>query len=92
PGFGGYHDMYVGYHPDTGTDRFYGGGTGGYYVFDVSDVEAPTLLFSLAGVAGVSFGHTVTPSPDGRYVVAETEYRHAPLRIFDVQPALEGRT
>ena len=32
PGFGGYHDMYVGYHPDTGTDRFYGGGTGGYYV------------------------------------------------------------
>ena len=26
----GYHDFYVGYHPDTGEDRFYGGGTGGY--------------------------------------------------------------
>ncbi|NNM34033.1 MAG: hypothetical protein HKO53_13250, partial [Gemmatimonadetes bacterium] len=37
-GFGGYHDMYVGYHPDTETDRFYGGGTGGYYVYDVSDI------------------------------------------------------
>ena len=43
-GFGGYHDMYVGYHPDTDTDRFYGGGTGGYYVYDVSDVDAPSLV------------------------------------------------
>jgi len=89
-GPGGYHDMYVGYHPDTGTDRFYGGGTGGYYVYDVSDVDAPTLVGSMAGVSGVRFGHTVTPSPDGRYVVAETEYRHAPLRIFDLQPVLDG--
>lgn len=91
-GFGGYHDMYVGYHPDTGTDRFYGGGSGGYYVYDVTDVEAPEIVASVAGVAGVEFGHTVTPSPDGRYIVAETEYRYAPLRIFDLQPALEGRT
>jgi hypothetical protein len=90
--FGGYHDMYVGYHPDTDTDRFYGGGTGGYYVYDVTDIASPTLVVSMAGVAGVQFGHTVTPSPDGRYIVAETEYRHAPLRIFDLQPALEGRT
>ena len=43
-------------------------------------------------LSGVRFGHTVTPSPDGRYIVAETEYRHAPLRIFDLQPALDGRT
>ncbi|NNF26115.1 MAG: hypothetical protein HKN73_02685, partial [Gemmatimonadetes bacterium] len=91
-GFGGYHDMYVGYHPDTETDRFYGGGTGGYYVYDVSDIESPTLLVSMVGVSGVRFGHTVTPSPDGRYIVAETEYRYAPLRIFDLQPALEGST
>ena len=91
-GFGGYHDMYVGYHPDTRTDRFYGGGTGGYFVYDVTDLEVPALLGSIAGASGVRFGHTVTPSPDGRYLVAETEYRHAPLRIFDLQPALEGRT
>ena len=89
-GRGGYHDMYVGYHPDTDTDRFYGGGTGGYYVYDVTDVEDPTLVVSMTGVSGVRFGHTVTPSPDGRFVVAETEYRHAPLRIFDLEPALES--
>jgi hypothetical protein len=89
-GPGGYHDMYVGYHPDTDTDRFYGGGTGGYYVYDVTDVGEPSLVVSMTGVSGVRFGHTVTPSPDGRYVVAETEYRHAPLRIFDLEPALES--
>ncbi|MDX1494414.1 MAG: hypothetical protein R3253_10170, partial [Longimicrobiales bacterium] len=89
-GFGGYHDMYVGYHPDSGTDRFYGGGSGGYYVYDVSDVSSPQLVASVAGVSGVRFGHTVTPSPDGRYIVAETEYQYAPLRIFDLQPALDG--
>lgn len=91
-GFGGYHDLYAAYHPDTGTDRFYGGGTGGYYVYDISDIDTPTLLFSVAGVSGVQFGHTFTPSPDGRYAVAETEYQHAPLRIFDLQPALVGET
>jgi hypothetical protein len=86
----GYHDFYVGYHPDTGEDRFYGGGTGGYYIYDVSDLQNPELRISLTGIAGVSYGHTFTPSPDGRYVVAETEYQYAPLRIFDLQPALDG--
>ncbi len=86
----GYHDMYVGFHPDTEQDRFYGGGTGGYYVYNVTDLENPTLEISLTGISGVQFGHTFTPSPDGRYVIAETEYRYAPLRIFDLQPALDG--
>ena len=82
--------MYVGYHPDTESDRFYGGGTGGYYVYDVSDLETPVLIASIVGATGITFGHTFTPSPDGRYVVAETEYQYAPLRIFDLQPALDG--
>ncbi len=86
----GYHDMYVGFHPDTEQDRFYGGGTGGYYVYNVTDLENPTLEISLTGISGVQFGHTFTPSPDGRYVIAETEYQYAPLRIFDLQPALDG--
>jgi len=86
----GYHDFYVGFHPDTGEDRFYGGGTGGYYIYDVSDLETPELRISLTGVSGVNYGHTFTPSPDGRYVIAETEYQYAPLRIFDLQPALDG--
>ena len=89
---GGYHDFYVGYHPDTDQDRFYGGGRGGYYVYDVTDLENPQLRISLTGVRGVANGHTFTPSPDGRYVVAETEYQFAPLRIFDLKPALDGET
>ncbi len=90
PSSRGYHDFYVGYHPDTDQDRFYGGGTGGYYVYDVTDLQEPRLLATLTDISGVSSGHTFTPSPDGRYVVAETEYQYAPLRIFDLKPALDG--
>jgi len=86
----GYHDFYVGYHPDTDEDRFYGGGGGGYYIYDVSNTSAPELRITLTGISGVPFGHTFTPSPDGRYVVAETEYEFAPLRFFDLKPALDG--
>lgn len=104
--FSSYHDFYVGYHPQTGTDRFYGGGTGGYYVYDVTDIPTPgerearadtaappsgfEQLVSLTGISGVSWGHTFTPGPRGRYVVAETEYQYAPLRIFDLRPGLQG--
>ena len=89
-GGGSYHDLYAGYYTDSGQDRFYGGGTGGYFVFDVTDLENPEMVVSLTGISGVTWGHTFTPSPDGRYVVAEAEYQHAPLRIFDLQPALDG--
>jgi hypothetical protein len=41
-------------------------------------------------VSGVTWGHTITPTPDGRYIVGETEYQYAPLRIFDLKPALDG--
>lgn len=85
-----YHDLYVGFHPGTEEDRFYGGGTGGYYVYDVSDVENPVLRHTMTGINGVQWGHTFTPSPDGRYAVTETEYQYAPLRIFDMKPALDG--
>ncbi len=86
----GYHDFYAGYHPDSSQDRFYGGGTGGYYIYNVTDLEEPELLVSLTGIRGVTSGHTFTPTPDGRYVVAETEYQYAPLRIFDLKPGLDG--
>lgn len=88
----GYHDFYAGYHPDTAEDRFYGGGTGGYYVYNITELEEPELVITLTGISGVKSGHTFTPTPDGRYVVAETEYQYAPLRIFDLQPALNGET
>jgi hypothetical protein len=86
----GYHDMYAAWHPDTQEDRFYGGGAGGYYIYDITNVKSPELRVTLTGIPGVSYGHTFTPSPDGRYVIAETEYQYAPLRIFDLQPALDG--
>lgn len=85
-----YHDLYAAWHPDTEQDRFYGGGTGGYYIFNITDLDNPTMEISLAGVNGVDWGHTFTPSPDGRYAVAEAEYQYAPLRIFDLKPALDG--
>jgi len=89
-GRSGYHDFYVAYHPDTDQDRFYGGGTGGYYIYDVSNLGNPELRITLTGISGISRGHTFTPTPDGRYVIAESEYQYAPLRIFDLQPALSG--
>ncbi|MFV1989063.1 MAG: LVIVD repeat-containing protein [Gemmatimonadota bacterium] len=90
PNSRGYHDIYAGYHPDTGQDRFYGGGTGGYYVYDITDLDDPSLLVTLTGINGIQRGHTFTPSPDGRYAIAESEYQYAPLRIFDMKPALDG--
>ncbi len=88
----GYHDFYVGYHEETGEDRFYGGGGSGFYVYNVTDLEQPELLASIVGVPGVAWGHTFTPTPDGKYAVGETEWQYQPLRIFDLQPALNGET
>ena len=64
----GYHDFYVGYHIETATDRFYGGGGGGYYVYDITDLDDLNVLVTLTNIRGVNYGHTFTPTPDGRYV------------------------
>ena len=87
----GYHDMYVGYDPGTHQDKFYGPGTGGFHVYDVTRPEEPRLITSVSGVAGMQRGHTFTPTPDGRYAVGESEYQYAPLRIFDLKPGLDGQ-
>lgn len=87
-GRGSWHDFYVAYDPASGQDRFWGGGTGGYFVIDITDLDNQRLLVSVTGVAGVNRGHTFTPTPDGRYAVGETEYQYAPLRIFDVGSAM----
>lgn len=86
----GYHDFMVQYHPESGQDRFYGGGGSGYYVYNVSDLAKPELLTSIVGVPGVSWGHTFTPTPDGNFAIGETEFQYQPLRIFDLRPGLEG--
>jgi hypothetical protein len=85
-----YHDMYVGYDPATHQDKFYGAGYAGYYVFDVTRPEEPKLITSVTGVAGVSHAHTFTPTPDGRYIVGESEDQYQPLRFFDLKPGLDG--
>jgi hypothetical protein len=87
----GYHDFYLGYDPATHQDKFYGAGRGGYYVYDISDIKQPKLITSITGSAGIEFGHTFTPDPTGRFVIAETEYQYAPIRIFDIQPGLTGK-
>ncbi len=89
---GGYHDFYVGYDPTTRQDKFYGGGARGFYVYDVSRPEAPKLVTSVTGVAGVANGHTFTPTPDGRYALAMSAptYQHSPMRMFDLKPGLDG--
>jgi hypothetical protein len=89
-GRGGYHDFYVGFDPASQQDRFYGAGAGGYHVYDVTNLQAPKLLTSITGFAGLTSGHTFTPTPDGRYAVTELEYQYAPLRIFDLKPGLDG--
>jgi hypothetical protein len=86
----GYHDFYVGFDPVSQQDRFYGAGAGGYYVFDVTDLQNPKLLTSATGIAGLQRGHTFTPTPDGRYAILESEYQYAPLRIVDLKPGLDG--
>ncbi len=86
----GYHDFYVGYDLATRQDKFYGPGSGGFFVYDITDVREPTLITSATGIAGMSRGHTFTPTPDGRYAVLESEYQYAPLRIIDLKPALDG--
>lgn len=85
----GYHDFYVGFHTETGTDRFYGGGGEGYYVLDVTDLANPKTLVTITDVPGVPWGHTFTPSPDGRYAIGETEFQYQPLRVFDLKEALD---
>jgi hypothetical protein len=87
---GSYHDFYVGYDPATHQDKFYGAGVGGFSVWDITKPEAPTQLFTITG-HGEEAAHTITPSPDGKIVVTETEYQYAPLRIWDLTDAQAGK-
>jgi hypothetical protein len=83
----GYHDIDVEYDTASKQDRFYGAGNGGFYVFDVSHPESPTLVASLPTINGVptARAHTIVPTPDGRYVVTQMEVQFSPLMIFDLR-------
>ena len=72
-------------------DRFYGAGSGGYYVYDVTDLANPKLLTSMTGIAGIDFGHTFTPDADRPLRRDRGRVPVSPLRIFDMKPGLDGK-
>ena len=88
----GYHDFYAAYDPNTRQDKLYGSGFNGYYIYDVTQPEAPKLVTSIVGVMGLTLAHTLTASPDGRTAVGQTEYNYSPVRVYDLGPALDGKT
>ena len=93
----GYHDIHLAYDPVTRQDRFYGGGpevtpTGGYYIYNVTNIREPKLLASVVAAAGQTGAHTFIPTPDGRYLLTASPVERSPMRIFDMQPALSGQS
>ncbi len=85
----GFDNVFAGFEPDTQQDRLYAAGAGGYYVYDLTDPSSISLLTSISSAA-VQRGRTMIPTPDGRYVLTTADYRTAPIRIFDLQPGLDG--
>ncbi|MFT5141566.1 MAG: hypothetical protein ACI80V_003123 [Rhodothermales bacterium] len=73
----------------TETDRLYAAGAGGYFVFDITVPAEPALL-TWVNSAAVHMGVGVQPSPDATHIVTTTNYASAPVRIFDLRPALDG--
>lgn len=87
----GYHDFQIFYDPKSGQDRFYGAGRGGYFLYDITKPEDPKLLTSIVGAAGITGGHTFTPTSRQDVAVTEAEYQYAPLRLFDLTDGLTGK-
>jgi hypothetical protein len=90
----GYHDSYAAYDPASKTDKWYGAGTGGFHVYDITKPEAPKRLFSLVSAPGLvpARSHTVIPSPDGRYAVGTTELQYWPIFVWDLEAGLRGES
>ena len=85
----GFDNVFAGFEPESRQDRLYAAGGGGYYFYDFSDLSEVRQLTSISSAA-VQRGRAAVPTPDGRYVLTLAEYRTAPVRIFDLQPGLDG--
>lgn len=85
----GFHSVYVQYEPETESDRLVASGAGGYWVFDVTNVQAPSLIVSVQSAA-VQVGTSASMTPDGSHLVTSAGYRTAPMRIFDLRPIFAG--
>jgi hypothetical protein len=89
----GYHDIHVEFDATSGQDRFYGAGNGGFYIYDVTHPETPGLLVGIPVIntVAVQRAHTIVPTPDGRYVVVQSEVQFSPLMIFDLKPLFDKK-
>lgn len=85
----GFKDVYAAWHAQTETDRLYAAGAGGYFVFDVTDMSTPTVV-TIVNSAAVQVGSSIVATPDGSHITTTAGYATAPLRIFDLRPALDG--
>ena len=85
----GIRDVYAAFHLPTESDRLYAAGGGGYFVWDITRPESPELL-TWVNSAAVQEGSAIQATPDGTHLVTTTAYRSAPVRIFDIRPALDG--
>ena len=85
----GFRDVFVGYEPVVGQDRMYTAGAGGYYVYDVTNPAADSLL-AMVNPAGILYGHRIMPEPNGLGVLTAADYRTAPLRFYDIEPVFSG--
>ena len=87
-----YHDLYAAYDIERGRDVVYGGGAGGFHMYDMTIPENLEYLGSISGTSGVQRGHTIITTPDNRYAVTQMEYQYAPMMIFDISPIQDGIT
>jgi len=86
----GYESVFAAFDGATDEDRFYGAGAGGYHVYNITQLDSVTYLTS-ANPAAVKRGLDVSPSADGNFLATTADYRTAPVRIFDLTPAEDGR-
>jgi hypothetical protein len=86
-----WHDFYAGYDPASHQDRLWAGGSGGCFVFDITNTADAKLIASMTS-PGVVACHTFIPTPDGHYALAMPlpTYQYAPVRVFDIKPAFDG--
>ena len=79
----GFGDLFAGFYSETQEDRLYLAAAGGYFVYDITNLEQPVLKTSVLSAA-VQKGHAIAPTPDGAFALTLASYRTAPLRIFDL--------
>ena len=84
PGPGeGFEDVFAGFDPESQQDRLYLAAAGGYYVYDITNLENPVLQTTVHSAA-VQRGRVMAPISDGRHALTLASYRTAPMRIFSL--------